>query len=487
MLNNALDSLPKTLDETYNRILQTIPHEYKRTTLRILQFLTFSKRPLRIEEVVDVIAVNVKGRPYFSPQNKMPEPKEIMLYCSSLVILVSKREPWEHSAEHTELHLAHFSVKEYLTSGRTSKDITHFFQDTDASASIARICVAYLLHFDNRISPKEARNSFPFTQYSARFWVDHARVAESGEQEIMDLIERLLCYEKDSYKLCYNLYRPDQPWNNKPDEDKEGPAPPLYYMALGGLRKVVKLLLDKGADPNAQGGFYGNALQAASEEGHEQVVKLLLDKGADPNAQGEDYGNALQAASSGGHEQVVKLLLNNGADPNAQSGDYDNALYAASLGGHEQVVKLLLDKGADPNAQGGFYGNALYAASEVGYEQVVKLLLDKGADPNAHGRFYGNALQAASEGGHEQVVKLLLDKGADPNAQDGDYGNALQAASEEGHEQVVKLLLDKGADVNVQGGYFGNALQAALIGGHEQVVKLLLNKGANVKAKDESH
>ena len=42
----------------------------------------------------------------------------------------------------------------------------------------------------------------------------------------------------------------------------------------------MKLLLDKGADVNAQGGRFGNALQAASSRGHQQVVKLLLDKGA---------------------------------------------------------------------------------------------------------------------------------------------------------------------------------------------------------------
>ncbi|OCK72824.1 hypothetical protein K432DRAFT_278319, partial [Lepidopterella palustris CBS 459.81] len=64
------------------------------------------------------------------------------------------------------------------------------------------------------------------------------------------------------------------------------------------------LLLDKGADVNAQGGEYGNALYAASDRDHEQVVRLLLDKGADVNAQGGEYGNALQAASYRGHEQV---------------------------------------------------------------------------------------------------------------------------------------------------------------------------------------
>lgn len=43
----------------------------------------------------------------------------------------------------------------------------------------------------------------------------------------------------------------------------------------------MKLLLNKGASVNAQGGEYSNALQAASEEGHTQIIKLLLGKGAD--------------------------------------------------------------------------------------------------------------------------------------------------------------------------------------------------------------
>jgi ankyrin repeat protein len=43
------------------------------------------------------------------------------------------------------------------------------------------------------------------------------------------------------------------------------------------------MLLNKGADVNAQGRQYGNALHAALERGYEQVVKMLLNKSADVN------------------------------------------------------------------------------------------------------------------------------------------------------------------------------------------------------------
>ena len=56
------------------------------------------------------------------------------------------------------------------------------------------------------------------------------------------------------------------------------------------------------------------------------MVRLLLDLGADVNAQDGDYGNALQAAVSGGNEAVVRLLVDQGANVNAQGGEYGNAL-----------------------------------------------------------------------------------------------------------------------------------------------------------------
>ncbi|KIK56042.1 hypothetical protein GYMLUDRAFT_829797 [Collybiopsis luxurians FD-317 M1] len=77
---------------------------------------------------------------------------------------------------------------------------------------------------------------------------------------------------------------------------------------------VVKVLIENGANVNAQGGEYGNALQGAAQSGNEGVVKLLLENGADVSVQGGQYGNALQGAAQSGNEAVVKLLLENGAD-----------------------------------------------------------------------------------------------------------------------------------------------------------------------------
>jgi ankyrin repeat protein len=71
----------------------------------------------------------------------------------------------------------------------------------------------------------------------------------------------------------------------------------------------VILLLNKGAEVNAQCRHYSNALQAASAKGHKQIVKLLLNKGANINAQGRTYSNALQAAAYAGNNKVLKRLI----------------------------------------------------------------------------------------------------------------------------------------------------------------------------------
>ncbi|KAH0536493.1 hypothetical protein FGG08_006646, partial [Glutinoglossum americanum] len=54
---------------------------------------------------------------------------------------------------------------------------------------------------------------------------------------------------------------------------------------FGAAKEVVRMLLDAGAEVNAQGGYYGNALQAAAAasdgSGAKEVVRMLLDAGAE--------------------------------------------------------------------------------------------------------------------------------------------------------------------------------------------------------------
>jgi ankyrin repeat protein len=248
---------------------------------------------------------------------------------------------------------------------------------------------------------------------------------------------------------------------------------PFYVAKIGCTAALSYLIGLESLDLDSKDAKGQRLLYTASTYGHKEIAVLLLEKGADANAQGGYYGNALQAASAYGYKEIAVLLLEKGADVNAQGGHYGNALQAALAKGYKEIAVLLLEKGADANAQGGYYSNALQAALVSDCKEIAVLLLRKGADVNTEGGSYGNALQAASAYGHKEIAALLLEKGADANAQGGYYGNALQAASAYGYEEITVLLLEKGANVNAQGGHYGNALQAALVNGRKEIAALL--------------
>src|SRR4051812_31986467 len=68
----ALKTLPRDLDETYDRMLQNIPAEYKSSSIRLLQFLVFTKRPLKLVEAVEVIATEIEQEPQgFDPDGRL--------------------------------------------------------------------------------------------------------------------------------------------------------------------------------------------------------------------------------------------------------------------------------------------------------------------------------------------------------------------------------------------------------------------------------
>ena len=226
-------------------------------------------------------------------------------------------------------------------------------------------------------------------------------------------------------------------------------APPLSYASFWGLIPSVQTLLESGADVNAEGGFFGSALQAASHGNYKEIVCILLQRNVNVNTNNGWYGNALQAASRNGCEEIIHILLDKGADIHAQGGHFGNAIMAAICSGRKHTVHTLLKRGADIDAQYGKYGNPLQNFSMQGNEWFVQWVLDEGANVNAKGNEYlGPALHIASLDGHEGTVRILLERGADVNAHGGCCGSALQAAVSGGYEEIAQILRENGADVN---------------------------------------
>jgi ankyrin repeat protein len=74
-----------------------------------------------------------------------------------------------------------------------------------------------------------------------------------------------------------------------------------------------------------------------------EVIQLLLNHGADVNAQKEDRWTALHLAAFNGHVQVVEVLLKRGADPHARTRKGETSFQlASSLGLDRTQIMLLL-------------------------------------------------------------------------------------------------------------------------------------------------
>ena len=188
-------------------------------------------------------------------------------------------------------------------------------------------------------------------------------------------------------------------------------------------------------------------LQLASVYGHLRIVKLLLDKGADANQSRHDGVTALYCASEKDQKDVVWLLLKRGADVNKATADYFTPLNKAASASHHKVCRMLLNKGADPNLVAKDGWGALHWSIKFGRIHTVKNLLAKGADVN-QARTTDNVtpLLLAAEGGHDKIAKMLVAKGANINARRTDGTTPLAAALHQGHQQIVKLLLKNGAE-----------------------------------------
>lgn len=534
-IKEALNRLPQPMGLMYEHMLRKIPFEDVQNVSKVLQWLCFSTRPMRLIELNEIVAVqlNDDNEPNFDPDLRYLEPCDLLEVCGSIIKISEPSDsgpPVEARGLKT-VHFTHFSARDYLLSDLRRESGLRHFHVTKASANalIAMTCLGYLLYASSRnLDPiedmKKIHDDYPLLRYALMEWPHHYResIGHSDQNKLDNL----------AYELIVRRKLTDMVYFVVGGFDSNMPA--IYYASLVGVTGVVSRLLEEGSDPDdLSEAFDRTALGAACYAGHEDVVQLLLDKGASMgfaapygmmplhfaamegrqkivllllNQGGHLYVNSpdtegnipLHCAAKTGNEEVVKLLLDAGTDIFATNNENLTPLDVALNEGKEKVVQFLVDYGFDVDAFYGKHSTRLMKAARSGDARAVKILLSVGADanlfrePNPFPNYEpGTPLQEAISCkdkskmsiGHEGIVKLLLEAGADPDVSSAS-GNALHWAAGAGNERIFQLLLEAGADIHAVRAGNEYALNIAVIGGHVGIVRLLLEAGADPNKGD---
>ena len=503
-MRQTLQSLPKTLDDTYDRILLNIKKEHSQEALSALTWLLFSNEPLRIEEIAEAIVIDVSATPSFDPNERLFDPESVLTVLSSLVSVTKTNEArfdpvsgnFDEEGTAGRIHLAHFSVKEYLTSTRvTSGPASRFhIEASTANQLILDSCLCYIDYSRSSMGTRsQLQKKLPLIKYACNNWPVHAKKCEGLMTEMtQQSIVKFLNSEENMNRWTFFF----QPEENRPhqfytiplddkfqipeyrssylkyqiqDESRRNLTSPLYYAACVELNDIVDAMLVAGANANGQGRLYENALLMASLKGYSYIVRRLLKYGAYVNGRGE---TALQAACFGGHAEIVGQLIEAGADVNLRA-TYFSSLEAAAdaINPNPQVVLQLLENDVMFDHKQPSGSRLMRWAAIEGHEAVVRLLLTKlvaelgsttsynwtliGYDTSKEGnRSYRRKVSAPYEAvfhRHEGIVRLFLEGWDNLEEQDDENRTALYWACFQGSEGIVRMLLNKGADIHSVG------------------------------------
>jgi ankyrin repeat protein len=489
-VKRTLDEMPIGLNALYERVFANIGSDSLASRVRLIsECIAFSKRPLSVEELADVLTADLASgnTATFNLELRASDPEAVLLkICPSIIQVVESAV--EASAPRKIVQFIHASVLEYLLSSRLPEHVSSFrIKELSAHISIAKLCLgAFHLH---ALVP-----TLQFASYAAENWFDHVfpgPVADALDAPLSDFLHPSSNSFSGFLKARYG--------------GQDVPDTPLYWAAvLGALSHVERLLLFSPQDLNTRcNRTSATPLHAATFRGHRDVVLCLLQAGRNPVIGKEDSNklkgpfypgvaidlrnkndwSVLDLAVECGHIDILKLLLDHGANVGARDKNGWTVFHFAAQKGYVEIVRLLLDRGSTIDACNDHQWTALHGATRNGHVQVVQLLLDRGAMIDARANNKWTALLLAAHMGHVQIVHILLERKAAVDARHTNEWTALHFAAQYGHFQIASILLARGAAINAYAKGW-TALHHAAWNGHIQVVQLLLDHGATIDARD---
>ena len=408
-IRQTLDQLPESLDETYLRVLGQIPQANQAHAHRMLQCLMVAVRPLRVEELAELLAFEFDaargGIPKYRAAWRLDDQAQAVLStCSSLVTIVYD---YQSRSSHHVVQFSHFSVKEYLISNRLGGFSRYHIRPASAHTIFTQACLGSLLHLDKNNAVR-----FPLSRYAAQHWVEHAYF-EDVASCVKDGMETLFDPDRHHFSAWIGIYDIDYwsinwlPFLDSVRSSKTSNPNPLYYSVLCGFYDLVKHLAIKHPQlVNAVCGRYRYSLFAALLKGHFEVAELLLEHNADVDARARKGGTLLIEVISRAsslfrptlnsdilviYERMIKaaqFLVRNNADINSQGDDGKTPLHLLSESlineaGVLDLALLLLKHGAALNTRDNDNQTPLHLAVRRDRFKLAVILLECGADARA--------------------------------------------------------------------------------------------------------
>jgi len=329
--------------------------------------------------------------------------------------------------------------------------------------------------------PTEVQGSI--MQLGDLFWVDNGGECDplTGKHllnvSLAAIFQNLQKLGVDPAEIHEILYSFMVQINNSASLEEQMPPREFNEKRLRLLGECFSLLPD--LLTQLEPGIVNVIMFAAAETDHLVLLRLLVDNGADLEAENEYGTTALMVAAQHGRVEVASLLIERGADMDASDVDGFTAMMFATMQDQVEVVHLLIEKSADLDASNDEGWTAAMFAASTGKVGALKSLIEAGADIHATNADGQTAVILAAKSESADGLRLLIEKGANPNAVDDAGNTALMGAVQGDNLAAMHILLHAGADIGIKNQHGDTAEMIAKINDHSEA-HAMLNAWANL-------